>query len=116
MEECSKQIGVLVAYFFWHIYCNFNIMTEQMIINIVREAFWNVLLTVGPVLLASLIVGLSISIFQAATSIQEQTLTFVPKLIVTFAIVVILLPFFINNLKAFTIQLFNMIPTLTNLY
>jgi len=87
-------------------------MTEQMIINIVREAFWYVLMTVGPILIASLIVGLTISIFQAATSIQEQTLTFVPKLVVTFALIVILLPFFINNLKSFTIQLFNMIPTL----
>ena len=87
-------------------------MTEQMIINIFREAFWHVLLTVGPLLISSLIVGLCISIFQAATSIQEQTLTFVPKLIVTFVLVVILLPFFMNNLKTFTIQLFNMIPTL----
>jgi flagellar biosynthetic protein FliQ len=87
-------------------------MTEQMIINVVREAFWYVLITVGPLLIASLIVGLGISIFQAATSIQEQTLTFVPKLVITFVLVVILLPFFINNLKTFTIQLFNMIPTL----
>ena len=83
-----------------------------MIINIVREAFWYVLLTVGPLLIASLIVGLTIAIFQAATSIQEQTLTFVPKLVVTFVLVVILLPFFINNLKTFAIQLFQMIPTL----
>jgi len=88
-------------------------MTEQMIVNIVREAFWYVLLTVGPLLIASLIVGFSIAIFQAATSIQEQTLTFVPKLVVTFVLVVILLPFFINNLKTFTIQLFQMIPTLS---
>ncbi|MCL2039972.1 MAG: flagellar biosynthesis protein FliQ [Bacteroidetes bacterium] len=87
-------------------------MTEQMIINIVREAFWYVLMTVGPILIASLIVGLTISIFQAATSIQEQTLTFVPKLIITFVLIVVLLPFFITNLKAFTIQLFQMIPTL----
>ena len=87
-------------------------MTEQMIINIVREAFWYILLTVGPLLIASLIVGLTIAIFQAATSIQEQTLTFVPKLVVTLVLVVILLPFFINNLKTFTIRLFNIISTL----
>ena len=100
----------------WHTNCRFRSMTEQMIINIVRDAFWNVLITVGPILISSLIVGLAISIFQAATSIQEQTLTFVPKLVVTFVLVVILLPFFISNLKGFAIQLFQMIPTLGGTY
>ncbi|MDR0926340.1 MAG: flagellar biosynthesis protein FliQ [Ignavibacteria bacterium] len=87
-------------------------MTEQMIMNIIRDAFYYVLITVGPLLLASLIVGLTISIFQAATSIQEQSLTFVPKLVITFTIVVILLPYLIGNMKTFTIQLFEMIPTI----
>jgi len=87
-------------------------MTEQMIINIVREAFFTVLITVGPLLLASLIVGLSISIFQAATSIQEQTLTFVPKLVVTLTVLVILLPFLMNNVRSLAIRLIEMIPTL----
>ena len=100
----------------WHTNCYYLYMTEQMIINIIREAFWNVLITVGPLLISSLIVGLGISIFQAATSIQEQTLTFVPKLVVTFVLVVILLPFFISNLKGFAIQLFQMIPTLCVTY
>jgi flagellar biosynthetic protein FliQ len=62
--------------------------------------------------LASLIVGLSISIFQAATSIQEQTLTFVPKIIITFLVIVILLPFFMNNMKTFAVRMFEMIPTM----
>jgi flagellar biosynthetic protein FliQ len=87
-------------------------MTEQMIINIVREAFFTVLITVGPLLLASLIVGLTISIFQAATSIQEQTLTFVPKLVVTLTVLVILLPFLINNVRSLAIRLIELIPTL----
>ncbi|MPN46657.1 hypothetical protein SDC9_194253 [bioreactor metagenome] len=87
-------------------------MTEQMIINVIRDAFYYVLITVGPLLLASLIVGLGISIFQAATSIQEQTLTFVPKLVITFLLIVILLPFLIGNMKTFTFQIFEMISTL----
>lgn len=87
-------------------------MTEQMIIHIIREAFYYVLITVGPLLLASLIVGLAISIFQAATSIQEQTLTFVPKLVITFVLVVLLLPFLMTTLKEFTLELFQMIPTI----
>ncbi len=87
-------------------------MTEQLTIEIVREAFYYVLITVGPLLLASLIVGLAISIFQAATSISEQTLTFVPKLVIVFVLIVLLLPFFIGNMKTFTLQMFNMIPAL----
>jgi flagellar biosynthesis protein FliQ len=87
-------------------------MTEAMVINIVREAFYYVILISGPMLLISLIVGLLISIFQAATSISEQTLTFVPKLLTVFLITVLLLPFIIANMKKFTIELFNMIPNL----
>ena len=90
-------------------------MTEQMVINLIREAFYYVLITVGPLLISSLIVGLGISIFQAATSIQEQTLTFVPKLVITFVVIVLLLPFLINNIKQFAIRLWNIIPTLGNM-
>lgn len=87
-------------------------MNEQMVIHLIREAFWNVMLTVGPILLVSLIVGLTISIFQAATSISEQTLTFVPKLIAVFVLIILLLPFIIGTIKTFTLEIFNMIPTL----
>ncbi|MCL5992054.1 MAG: flagellar biosynthesis protein FliQ, partial [Bacteroidetes bacterium] len=78
-------------------------MTDQLVLQIVREAFYYVLIVSGPLLLASLIVGLVISIFQAATSISEQTLTFVPKLLTVFIVTVLILPFMISSLKAFTI-------------
>lgn len=87
-------------------------MTDAMVVQIVRDAFYYVLLVSGPLLLLSLVVGLAIAIFQAATSISEQTLTYVPKLLVTFLVTVFVLPFMIRNLKAFTIALFSMIPTL----
>lgn len=87
-------------------------MTDVMVVQLTRDAFYYVLLISGPMLLASLIIGLIISIFQAATSISEQTLTFVPKLITVFLVTVLILPFMISNMKSFTIQLFNMIPTL----
>lgn len=87
-------------------------MTEQMVISIVREAFYYVLIICGPLLLTSLVVGLMISIFQAATSISEQTLTFVPKIIAVFTVTVLMLPFMIANIKKFTIELINMIPGL----
>jgi flagellar biosynthetic protein FliQ len=66
----------------------------------------------GPLLLVSLVVGLIISIFQAATSISEQTLTFVPKLIAVFLVTVVILPFMISKMKDFTLELINLIPTL----
>jgi flagellar biosynthetic protein FliQ len=87
-------------------------MTEEMVVHLVREAFYYVLLVSGPLLLLSLVVGLVISIFQAATSISEQTLTFVPKLVAVFIVTVLVMPFMISNLKTFTIELFKMIATL----
>ena len=87
-------------------------MTDVMVVSIVRDAFFNVIIICGPLLLVSLIVGLTISIFQAATSISEQTLTFVPKLLAVFLTSVLILPFMISNLKEFMIELMNMIPTL----
>ncbi|MFP4528598.1 MAG: flagellar biosynthesis protein FliQ [Candidatus Kapaibacterium sp.] len=87
-------------------------MTEEMVINVIRDAFYYVMLICGPLLLASLIIGLIISIFQAATSISEQTLTFVPKVIAVFILTVLLMPFMISTMKAFTLRIFEMIETL----
>jgi flagellar biosynthetic protein FliQ len=87
-------------------------MSEVLVVQLARDAFYYVLLVSGPLLLLSLIVGLLISIFQAATSISEQTLTYVPKLIITFIVTVLVMPFMISNLKTYTISLFNMIPNL----
>lgn len=87
-------------------------MTDQMVINIARDAFYYILLVSGPLLLVSLVVGLLISIFQAATTISEQTLTFVPKILAVFASIVLLLPFIIEKIKMFTIQIFNVISTI----
>lgn len=81
----------------------------MLVIEIVRNAFYYTIIIVGPILLVSLIIGLLISIFQAATSISEQTLTFVPKLIAVFIVIVLLLPFIISEMKTFTISLIKMI-------
>ncbi|GAB5464828.1 MAG: flagellar biosynthesis protein FliQ [Candidatus Kapaibacteriales bacterium] len=87
-------------------------MTEEMVIDVVREAFWNVLLVVGPILIVSLGIGLAISIFQAATSISEQTLSFVPKLIGVLLVTALVLPFIIGTLTDFTRQIFDLIATM----
>jgi flagellar biosynthetic protein FliQ len=84
-------------------------MNDQFVLMVVRDAFYYVLLIVGPLLLVSLVVGLIISIFQAATSISEQTLTFVPKLLAVFFVIVLLLPYMISTMKTFTLQIFDYI-------
>ncbi|NLO19839.1 MAG: flagellar biosynthesis protein FliQ [Ignavibacteria bacterium] len=87
-------------------------MSDQMVIQIVRDAFYYLILICGPLLLVSLVLGLAISIFQAATSISEQTLTFVPKLIAVFLVTVIILPWMISNMKTFVTSIFGMIANL----
>ena len=83
-----------------------------MVIEIVRNAFYHVMLIAGPLLGVTLVVGLGISVFQAATSISEQTLTFVPKLIIVFTITIAAMPFMISNLKTFTFEMFKIIATM----
>jgi flagellar biosynthesis protein FliQ len=89
-------------------------VTEEFVIHLVREAFYTLILVSSPVLLVSMVVGLVISIFQAATSIQEFTLTFVPKLIVIAMVLVIALPWMMETMLSFTIALFNQIPMLVH--
>lgn len=88
-------------------------MTEEFIVNLVREAFFTMFLVSAPVLLVSLVVGLVISVFQAATSIQEFTLTFVPKLIAIAIVLVFALPWMMDIMVSFTTNLFGQIPGLT---
>lgn len=64
-----------------------------------------------PMLMAGLVVGLLISIFQATTQINEQTLTFVPKILVVIVVVILTMPWMLNMLIDFTTRLLQMIPT-----
>ncbi len=80
-------------------------MTEIEAIEIGREALLVMLTMSAPVMLISLGVGLIIALFQALTQIQEMTLTFVPKMIVVFAALVILAPFMLNALSKFTLDM-----------
>ncbi len=86
-------------------------MTEEFIIHLMRETFYTILLLSAPVLIVSMIIGLLISVLQAATSIQEFTLTFVPKLIAVAVVVVLTLPWMMDIMKAFTVSIFQQIPT-----
>ena len=87
-------------------------MSQEFVIYVFREALYTALLVSAPLFVVSLVVGLLISIFQAATSIQEITLTFVPKLIVIAIVAVLTLPWMIDVIVSFTTGLFNNIPAL----
>jgi flagellar biosynthesis protein FliQ len=87
-------------------------MTEQFVVYLFREAFYTTLLVSAPMLLLSLVVGLLIAVFQAATSIQEITLTFVPKMIVVAVVAVLTLPWMMEIMVGFTVNLFHQIPML----
>jgi flagellar biosynthetic protein FliQ len=87
-------------------------MTEQFVVHLFREAFYTTVLVASPMLLTSLLVGLAISIVQAATSIQEFTLTFVPKIIAVAIVMVLTLPWLMDLMIAFTTTLIQQIPSL----
>ena len=87
-------------------------MNSQLVIDIGKEALYMVLLISGPLLLIDLVVGVLIGILQAVTQIHEQTLTFVPKILAVFGLMVFMLPWMIMQLCDYTIRLFNMIPTI----
>jgi flagellar biosynthetic protein FliQ len=85
-------------------------MDPQDAIDLGREAIWTVLLIGSPVLVAGMIVGLVISLFQALTQIQEQSVVFVPKLIVMLLVLSVTLPWLISRMLQYTSELINGIP------
>ncbi|VTT36948.1 flagellar biosynthetic protein FliQ [Enterococcus casseliflavus] len=84
-------------------------MTVEMVLDVLREAFLRILAISGPALLVGMLVGLVISIFQATTQIQEQTLSFVPKLLAIFLTLILAGNFMLNLLLNFTEMIFKMI-------
>ncbi|MDE6969885.1 MAG: flagellar biosynthesis protein FliQ [Eubacterium sp.] len=82
-------------------------LTQGQVMDISREAIYTVILTAAPLLLTSLVVGLIISIFQTVTSIQEQTLTFVPKILAVFAMMLLVGAWMLNNMSEFMIRLWS---------
>jgi len=85
-------------------------MTTDSVIVIARDALYCIIITSAPALLVSLIIGLIVSVFQTVTSIQEQTLTFVPKIIGIFLTIMILGHWMLNNMVTFIERLWSDIP------
>lgn len=87
-------------------------MTPADALDIARDAIW-VLLKIGaPIMIIALIVGLTISLFQALTQIQEMTLAFVPKIIAIFVSVILFIPFMLSVLTSFTMRMMDRIVSL----
>jgi len=85
-------------------------MSVGDIVMLMRDGVFQILMLVAPVLGAALIIGLVVAIFQATTSIQEQTLTFAPKFFVILAVIAFLGGWMFTSMREYTIQLFQMIP------
>ena len=87
-------------------------MTIQSSLDILREAFVTIMTVAGPVLLIVLVIGLVISVIQAATQIQEQTLSFVPKVLAVIGSLIIFGNFMLNSIIAYTEKIFEIISGL----
>ena len=84
-------------------------MNQADVLEISRLTFFVILKAGGPIMAAGLVIGLIIAIFQTLTSIQEMTLTFVPKIIIIFAAVIVFMPFMMTSVLEFSNTLYDMI-------
>lgn len=86
-------------------------MTPEFVTGLGRQAIETILLVASPMLLAGLAVGLLISIFQAATQINEQTMTFIPKIVAVFVTLLLFAPWMIKIMLSFTTSVLTRIAT-----
>jgi len=87
-------------------------MTYALVLDMARDALWVALLLAGPLLIVALAVGLVVSVLQAVTSVQEQTLAFVPKLFAIGVTFLFLLPWMIQRMVQYTTEVFRALPGL----
>ena len=87
-------------------------MNELFALEMGRNALLMTVMLAAPMMGAALVVGLLVSVFQALTQINEQTLTFVPKILAVFAALVVTGPWLLNSLVSYTTGLFTMLPNM----
>jgi flagellar biosynthetic protein FliQ len=87
-------------------------MNQEQILDLARQAIFVILKLGGPAMILALIVGLSVAVFQALTQIQEQTLTFMPKIVAIFLGTLVFLPYMIEILTTFTHMLVDRIVSI----
>lgn len=89
-------------------------MTEGMVLTVLKDAIQTGLTIAAPILIVSILVGLIVSIFQATTQIQEQTLTFVPKLVAIAAVGIIAGSWMLQTMVSFTQRIFELIANIVH--
>ncbi|MGH2914743.1 MAG: flagellar biosynthesis protein FliQ [Solirubrobacteraceae bacterium] len=89
-------------------------MNQDTVVSLATQAMTLAIEVAGPMMLVGLVIGLVVSIFQAVTSIQEQSLSFIPKIIGLGALIVILGPWMLNQLVNYAVNLYTSIPQLIN--
>ena len=87
-------------------------MTESIVLSVIKDAIQTAILVSAPILLVATVVGLIISIFQATTQIQEQTLTFVPKLLAVALMGLLMGSWMLNIVVGFTTRIFELIANM----
>ena len=88
-------------------------MVEQDILEVMQDAIWTMIQVAGPIMLIALVVGVAVSLVQALTQIQEMTLAFVPKILVVFLSLLLLLPFMLATMDGFMLRITDRIATLS---
>ncbi len=86
-------------------------MMQEELIGLGIETFKIALILSLPALLVGMFLGLAVSIFQATTQINEMTLSFIPKIVGIIIVIILTMPWMMNEMQDFTIRMFNMIPT-----
>jgi len=87
-------------------------MGADQAVELMNGMLWNTLVVAAPVMVAALVVGLLVSVLQVATQLQEQTLSYVPKLLAAAAVLIALGPWMIGKITAFALETFKTIPAL----
>lgn len=88
-------------------------MGEQDILEVMTDGIWTMIMVGGPIMLIALVVGIAVSLVQALTQIQEMTLAFVPKILVVFLSLLLLLPFMMATMNGFMVRIADRIATLS---
>jgi flagellar biosynthetic protein FliQ len=87
-------------------------MTPETVIDILREALWMIVLLAFVIIMPGLVIGLVVSTFQAATQINEQTLSFLPRLLITLIVIIVMGPWMLTKLLDYAHRLISSIPFL----
>jgi flagellar biosynthetic protein FliQ len=89
-------------------------VNQDTVVNLAQQSMSLALKVAGPILLVALVIGVVVSIFQAITQIQEQSLSLIPKIAGVAVVIVVLGPWMLGQLVAYTTALFTSIPTMVN--